>query len=173
MKLPTVEYLNKRFKYDETTGNLIWKAGFGKSSKHAGKIAGSLFKNSGGKTYRRVKLDQKEYLVHRLIFKMFYGFDPVEVDHDDGDGTNNLITNLVHVDHPTNQKNMKLRLDNKSGTTGVSWSLTRKMWRARITINQVEINLGYFHTKQEAIECRMKANIDFKFNKNHGSKRPL
>lgn len=50
--------------------------------------------------------------------------------------------------------NQKLRTDNKSGYTGVTFKDNK--WVARITVSKVEHYLGSFDTKEEAIVAREK-----------------
>lgn len=50
--------------------------------------------------------------------------------------------------------NQKLRTDNKSGYTGVTFKDNK--WVARITVSKVEHYLGSFDTKEEAIAAREK-----------------
>lgn len=49
--------------------------------------------------------------------------------------------------------NQKLRTDNKSGYTGVTFKDNK--WLARITVSKVEHYLGSFDTKEEAIAARI------------------
>lgn len=46
--------------------------------------------------------------------------DGLQVDHIDGDRSNNTVENLRLVDNATNGRNIKKRVDNTSGVTGVS-----------------------------------------------------
>lgn len=47
------------------------------------------------------------------------------VDHEDGDKTNNLITNLRVIPAPVNTRNSKMYACNTSGTVGVYYSKER------------------------------------------------
>ena len=49
-----------------------------------------------------------------------------------------------------NQQNAKLSSKNTSGCKGVSFNKTKNKWRARITIDGIEIHLGYFDNEQDA-----------------------
>jgi hypothetical protein len=75
-----------------------------------------------GHNYRNV-------LLHRVIFEMFngeigYG---IQIDHIDGNPSNNSISNLRSVSPEVNQRNMKMNVRNTSGKTGVSYlSITGK-----------------------------------------------
>lgn len=53
--------------------------------------------------------------------------------------------------------NAKIRSDNKSGIRGVCFYKTRKNWRARIFVDGKETHIGYFKSKKDAQEARIKA----------------
>ncbi|EDN8351807.1 AP2 domain-containing protein [Listeria monocytogenes] len=55
--------------------------------------------------------------------------------------------------------NQKLRSDNKSGHSGVSFKDNK--WVARITVSRVEHYLGSFDTKEEAIAARIKGEEQY------------
>jgi len=120
------------------------------------------------KTYvARTGKDGKEVLLHRQLLKAPAG---IEVDHIDGDPLNNQRNNLRFATHAENIRNRThLNKNNRSGETGVSWFKLRGKWRARIMINDKEINLGLFVNKKDAIEARRIASKKyfgiFAFNK--------
>lgn len=59
-------------------------------------------------------------------------------------------------------KGKQLSLSNTSGVTGVTWNNNRNKWIAQITINYRHIGLGYFDTKEDAIEARHEAEIKYR-----------
>lgn len=86
--------------------------------------AGSFRKRSNGdKAAAQVELNGVNYLVHRIIWEIFNGTipDKMIIDHIDGDPWNNKIGNLRMTVQKVNAENMRMRSDNKSGTTGVHW----------------------------------------------------
>lgn len=56
---------------------------------------------------------------------------------------------------------LKTYSSNKSGYTGVDYRRDRNKWRARIKLDNKEILLGHFSTKEEAIVAREKAEQKF------------
>ena len=56
--------------------------------------------------YRFVNLSMngsvKQFLLHRLVAAHFIGESALEVNHKDGDKSNNCVTNLEYVDHSQN-----------------------------------------------------------------------
>jgi hypothetical protein len=156
------------------TGVFTWVIAPRRSVK-AGDIAGSVFTaGSSSKMYRRIGLLTKKYKSHRLAWLYVYGqFPDNEIDHIDGDGTNNRIDNLRDVRRKENGKNRRLRTDSTSGFTGVCYDKARRKWAANIKVDGTQIYLGRFESKTEAIDARTIANKTYGFHENHGHDRPL
>jgi hypothetical protein len=98
----------------------------------------------------QVKVSGRMFYVHRIIYLMHHGHMPEFVDHKNGDHLDNRIENLRSATRSENNRNAKLRVDNTSGIKGVG--LHRGKWRARINVDNQQIHLGYFETKEEAEE---------------------
>lgn len=118
-RLPPIERLQQLFDLDVEIGVLRWRrrpdAPPSWNTKYAGKIAGD--PRASGRM--RVGIDNKRYLVHRIIFKMFYGYEPPEVDHEDTDYTNNRPGNLRPCTHGGNIANGKRRAKQSGLPKGV------------------------------------------------------
>jgi hypothetical protein len=71
------------------------------------------------------------------------------VDHASGDRLNNRRSNLRIATHTQNMRNTRLKVTNSSGFKGVTTTAEGR-WRARITVDRVEIRLGNFDTREEA-----------------------
>jgi len=115
--------------FDYKSGALYWKDNHG-AQKIVGKLAGS--ESSSG--YFIVGIEQKYYLIHRLIYCWHHGDLPVVIDHIDGNIKNNKIENLRNTDKTANTWNAKIRKDNKTGVKGVYWHKGR--WMAQIRANK-------------------------------------
>lgn len=142
------ERLKKLLLFDAETGVFVWKAnGTGKAK--AGTIAGHLHKKSG---YTRISVDGVKYGAHRLAWFYAYGVWPSsEVDHKDGQKSNNTIHNLRSTDKTGNQQNIqKARGNSASKLLGVSFHKTTGKWVAQIQANCKKIHIGYFATPEEA-----------------------
>lgn len=84
------------------------------------------------------------------------------VDHVNQDKLDNRRTNLRIVAPKENSKNVSLKANNTSGITGVSCT-KNGTYRAYITTNHKQINLGYYPTIQEAAQARMEAETRLGF----------
>jgi hypothetical protein len=90
--------------------------------------------------------------MHRQIMNTLKG---MLTDHRNGDGLMNLRENLRICTEAENTHNMRPRdtrvhKDSSSGYKGVSWINKDKKWRAQITVNYKNINLGRFADEREA-----------------------
>lgn len=133
------------------------------NSKHAGKTAINYINVKG---YRCGSLFGKQVRAHRVIWELVTGEIPVEVDHEDGNPSNNRWVNLRNVTPTQNSKNSKRYSNNVSGTTGVYYN--GHSWIANICLSGKTRYLGSFLTIDAAISARKVAEITHNFHKNHG-----
>ena len=160
----TFEEANELLRYDPETGKLYWKVSRGSKAK-AGSEAGYI--DATG--YRRVTVNRKLYLTHRIAWLLTHGTWPEnQIDHIDGDGNNNRLSNLRDVEQTHNQRNAKKRKDNTSGILGVGWHKCSKKWIARIVVDGKRVHLGIFDDIFHAIAVRKQAERDYNFHPNHG-----
>jgi len=134
-------------------GNLYWARKTG--SMAAGSLAGN-FRDDG---YVRIKFKRRLFLVHIMIW-VYHGRDipdGYELDHINGDQTNNRIENLRLATHSENGFNAKIPSHSTSGHKGVSKRKGTNKWRAYITVNQRRRYLGTFGTIEEATAVRNAA----------------
>ena len=123
-------------RYEEETGNLLWKTNRGGKTK-SGAVAGCL--NTSG--YVQVYIDNTPYYAHRIIYALINKQKSIKfIDHIDGNRSNNRLSNLREVSSIVNAQNNKAR-----GTT-----LSRDGWCSSITTNYQQKHLGYFDTEEEA-----------------------
>lgn len=98
-------------------------------------IKGSVVGSVNGDGYWSTTVDGKNYKVHRIILEL-HGLktEDLFVDHIDGDRKNNKINNLRLVKPTTNARNQKMKSNNRSGVTGVSFCDNGRgniYWKAR------------------------------------------
>ena len=114
---------NFYFYIDETSpSNLRWK--IKTSTVKSGDIAGSKHSNGGW----CVKVKQKKWFVHRIIYYMYFGEikEGNVIDHINGNPFDNLINNLRSITATENSRNSKKRKHNTSGVTGVNFFVNKK-----------------------------------------------
>ena len=138
------------FYYDD--GVLKYRGG---RCQPEGKAPGWIKPDTG---YHCVNLDGKQYKTHRLIFLMFNKYLPALVDHIDRDRLNNKIENLREATKEENAINSE-RWDNG----GVSFRSDRGKWRAYYRKNHKQTFLGYYNSREEALEVVQKAKYDKKY----------
>ena len=57
--------------------------------------------------------------------------------------------------------NRRVFKNSKSGKAGVTWSKKSSKWEARITVNKIEMFLGYFEDLEDAIARRELAELEY------------
>lgn len=92
---------------------------------------GSPTASSTGKVYMRFGYKGRRYYVHNVVVWMLTG-EWVECDHEDGDGTNNLASNLRPCTHSQNLCNMAGWA--QSGHKGL-YELTPGYYQAQVKLN--------------------------------------
>ncbi len=169
----TQDRLKELLHYCPETGVFTWLVSG--NGRRKGAEAGTAHRNIiSGKSYREVQVFGHKYQAHRLSFLYMTGEFPVDqVDHIDGNGLNNIWTNLRPVTFGENQKNRRKYAHNTSGTTGVYWNVQCDKWVSQIVVEGKSKYLGYFHNKEDAIAARKAADVLYGFHENHGTERPL
>lgn len=157
--LPSRTYLRECFEYDLMSGEAYWlerpvdhfdsyKTYIMWNSKFAFGKVGNLHKRT---RYYHTSLNGERYTLHRLIWKWWYGSDPLEIDHIDRNRTNNRIVNLRSITNAQNTQNRTLSSNNTSKYSGVSFRNGR--WSARTNLNKKRIWLGLYSSPEEAAEA--------------------
>ena len=155
----------ERLSYDSRTGLFKWKSEVAKNVPKGSK-AGSLQKKDG---YVRIQILGRKYRAHRLAWLIVYGsFPPDQIDHINGIRHDNRISNLRAVTHAENNRNRALDIRNKSGYTGITYNKKTNKWIAQIGGTRKRVNLGHFGNKEDAIEARRIAEINYNYHPNHG-----
>lgn len=141
------------FCYDQVTGVLTWRASIGRRIT-VGMIAGYVDRHSG---YTIVVVRARRYFVHRVAWLMVIGSWPAnEIDHIDGQRSNNAWANLRDVSRRVNSENQRAaRKINKCGLLGVS---KKKYSYAANIVSLGEVHyLGRFKTANDAHEAYLVA----------------
>lgn len=145
--IPTRDRLMSVLSYDPDTGVFRWKQKMGARARE-GAIAGCTISTQG---YRMIAVDRHTYRAARLAWLYVYGNPvPEYVDHRNGVRTDDRIDNLRSSTNSQNCANSGARKHNTSGFKGVSWDAEAGKWKAKISVNYKQMNLGRFTTKEEA-----------------------
>lgn len=180
-KLPHINLLRQLLDYDMDTGVLTWRKRtpdmFTKSGglaklhcqswnfRFAAMAAGSLVNNG----YLTVNIKSQAYAAHRLAWAIHHGEEPCEqVDHINGERADNRIVNLRVVSASDNSRNQKVRSNNTTGVMGVNWHPARRRWVSNIYADGRRVHLGYFHSFDDAVIARKRAEKANNFHPNHG-----
>ena len=113
-------------------------------------------------SYKVISIGKKCLKIHRLVAQLFIPNHTNKpfVDHIDGNGLNNDISNLRWATNQENNRNQKLSNNNKLGIKGIQQRENGK-YRARIRIDGRLISLGTFDSIEEAKQAREKASKDY------------
>lgn len=135
--LPTVDRLREVLSFDPETGDIRWRQPGPK--RRVGRVAGTEING-----YRAIGIDGTILLAHRIAWALMTGEWPtMEIDHVDGNRSNNRWANLRQATRTENAQNLHgVRRNNTSGYTGVSWSKSCRKWIAQISINGRAVVLG-------------------------------
>lgn len=162
------------FRYDAETGELFWRrrpesmfpdpaSAARWNGRYAGKRALTAKTKAG---YLTGLLFRKHVKAHSVAWAIAHGRWPYEIDHINGDKSDNRIANLREVTRQENSRNRGMRSDNCTGVAGVS--KRRGRWLARIQGDSREVTLGTFDTLTEAAAARKAAERRFGYHENHG-----
>lgn len=164
----TAENIRTFVDYDSVTGRFTWKTreirpgmkltDEGWNTRFAGKLVAERRHRHG---HLQIGLFCKNYIAHRIAWMWFYGVKPErDLDHKNGDPSDNRISNLRLATTSQNLMNSKTRTDNTSGVKGVSWSRKSKKWYAYIVVDQKMRALGLYDEIDDAITARKRAETE-------------
>jgi hypothetical protein len=153
----TQEKLHELFSYDQETGDFSWRVKKSKNVK-----VGVPINSNNGKGYKVVKIDNKTYMVHRLIWMYVYGkFPENDIDHKNRIRSDNRLLNLRDASKTDNAQNISIPRHNKSGHIGVSWIKSHKSWTVYIKVEQKNKWLGYYKDLNDAVAARKRGEKEY------------
>jgi len=178
----TYETAHELLYADYESGILTWKKRSRKwfkkqndtnswNARFANKVAGSKSNIGRDKYYNVIGILGKIYYSHRILFLMKNGYYPLEIDHIDGNGLNNKLSNLREATRQDNCMNKSLNKNNTSGVCGVHWNKVENKWHASIGFNKKTKHIGNFVNKSHAVNARKKAEVEYGFHTNHGKQK--
>ncbi len=129
--------------YSPDTGEFCWRISLS-SKAPAGSIAGGI--ESG---YRRLSIDGRAYMAHRLAWLYMTGEWPErDVDHKNRNRSDNRWENLRAATRTQNNANSKTPRTNKSGLKGAAHYPGG--FTSQIVVGGKKFHLGCFKTAEEA-----------------------
>lgn len=170
--LPSKDYLQERLDYNPDSGLLFWKEKKVKQGDIPSRVATwntryaytEAFKKIDANGYLQGALNNTGYQAHRIVYKWVTGEEPEEIDHDNRIRTDNRWENLKASTHVKNNQNQKLRSNNKSGITGITWDTLANKWGVKIGNKRV----GRYTHLEDAIAARNEALRINGYHPNHG-----
>lgn len=137
-------------RYDPDTGFFYWrKVAHPSQVRRIGQRAAEFDVDSEG--YARLTFRLRRYKAHRIAWFMMTGEWPdAEIDHADGDPSNNTWVNLRLADRSLQNANRCKRPNSSSQFKGVRKRPDERTWLASIKVRGVNIRLGRFETEEAA-----------------------
>ena len=166
--------LNKEFASERQRGCNVWdltSANYGIGYTQNGKkfyfdiddyekIKNYYWRTSGCNEYITTIINDKKIYLHRFVMDCTSD-DGRIIDHINHKKYDNRKFNLRDVSGSQNGMNKKLRKDNSSNVTGVSWCSNCNKWRSYITINKETKNLGYYEKFEDAVRARKHGEDEY------------
>lgn len=129
----------------KSPSGLVWRVNKGRAK------AGDPAITAIGNGYYKGRLNQKTVYAHRIVFALYYGYEPDVVDHIDGDTLNNDPKNLRNGTKALNNQNRVV--------SGCSWNERDRVFYASICKGGVRYHLGAYKTKEEAEAAYFAAKL--------------
>ena len=146
------EQLKSRLYYNPETGLFTWL------SDRIGMKPGSVAGTTDAKGYTSIVIDGKAHKAHILAYLYMTGLYPSnQVDHRNGERSDNRWDNLRTCTNTENQWNSRTPSNNTSGVKGVSWNKRERKWRARVAANGKVHYIGAFKELEDAKEAIIHA----------------
>lgn len=136
----TQEELKRLIGYNPDTGYVWWL--------HPGKGRGPTAGRSDYGKRGRIMIDGKNHLVYKIIWLYVYGVWPSEIDHINGDVSDNRLSNLRTATSTHNHANAKPR--NGNANRGITWDKYSMKWKVAIGPANNRIQKS-FRTYEEAL----------------------
>ena len=138
------DIFKKLFYYDETSpSGLRYKVSNnckGPNKRNAGDHVGSIRHNR----MWVVKVNNKDYVIHRIVWYLNFGNIPKDlvIDHINGNSLDNRLDNLRLTSQQINNANRSMQSNNRSGKTGVYFEISSQKWKVQWVEN------GKYRTKR-------------------------
>ncbi len=148
--IPDAKLVREVLDYDRESGKFTYKnrQAAGRKSCHPSGIGG--FDPYG---YHRIFVGGRQLLAHRLAWAHVYGEWPSEIDHANGDRSDNRLCNLRECTRKENMRNRATQKNNTVGFKGVN-AIRLKCgeikYRAKINVDGECVHLGCYDDPSDA-----------------------
>lgn len=140
MEKTVQDRLKELFDYDPTTGWFINRFSRGAAGK--GSRAGS----TSGHGYRKLTVDYERIYEHQAVWLYVHGYVPTEIDHINGNGADNRLSNLRPCDRTQNNANSS----KPHPLRGAYYHTRMGVWYSKIQVHGKVIFLGNHATAEKA-----------------------
>lgn len=138
--------------YDPETGLFTSKVS-SSPRRQKGSIVGGL----SDQGYVLISVNKCLVRAHRLAWVWMTGRWPVgDIDHINGNRSDNRFCNLREATRSQNLQNSGLRCDNKTGVTGVIFDRARKKYKAYIRVGGKQKIIGRYSSMKDAVAARRR-----------------
>ena len=170
--LPSQEVLRQLLRYEPDTGKLFRLAvdastittsdsrgiDWAVAAYNAANAGREAFTYKDPRGYLHGKVLGKKYQAHRVIWKLVHGDEPPQVDHINGDQSDNRIANLRACTNEENARNYPKPKTGSSQYRGVCWVPRDQKWAASISNGKAgKISLGHHSDELSAAKAYDKA----------------
>jgi hypothetical protein len=139
------------YSYDADNGGFIWI----RRNKPGQRLPGSKVGGPDGRGYQMCMLLGHKFKVHQLVWLWHHGeLSAMQLDHINGQRSDNRIENLRECDYSLNQHN---RQSLKQETAGYRVCRKTGKFRAKIVVRGTTIELGGFERKEDARAAYVEA----------------
>ena len=126
------------------------------NTRYAGTVAG--WRRDKNSKYVLITIDNSKYYAHHLVWLVETGVWPVEqIDHKDGDPSNNRFSNLRTSTQSQNCMNAAIPRHNTTGVKGVHYATHYGCYVAKIEKDGRVYHIGYFDTVEAGAKARAAA----------------
>jgi len=160
------DIVRKLLRYEPETGRLFWHhrarslfpSDRGYAAWNAAFAGKQAFTSTDPDGYRQGSILARKMRAHRVVWCHYYGAWPThQIDHLNGDRSDNRIVNLRDVPNVINARNMKPRIQGRY--PGVVRSRKGDKWHVTITIDYKTKFIGAFNRREDAIAARRAAEL--------------
>lgn len=149
----TRDQLVELLDYDPETGQFT-----NRITRNPRALVGQRAGDPTGTGYWRVQINKSRYQAHRLVWLWAYGqFPDRQIDHINGDRSDNRLANLRLATNKENHENVKLRADSATGVRGVHLHTRGNRYIAQVCHNGVGKHIGSFRSLEDAQAAVRKA----------------